>query len=204
MPAATASGNTASEERQHVRIITGNLRGRVLPFNSRRWGSIRLTSSKLKGALFAMLGDLEGQRFLDLCSGSGQIGLEAHSRGALVTMNEPDKRRYTQLKHLLRDWQIRALDLHNKKGQLLIELQQEAKRNFEVAYIDPPYHARLDGAPLSLGLAQRLAASQLLVPGALMLVQHQDDLDLPDAIEGMPRVRQRAYGQTVLSAYRKD
>ena len=187
-----------------MRIITGSLRGRVLPFNSSRWGSIRLTSSKLKGALFAMLGDIEGQRFLDLCSGSGQIGLEAHSRGALVTMNEPDRRRYTHLKHLLRDWQVRALDLHNKKGQQLILQQQEAQCRFEIAYIDPPYHARLEGNPLSLGLAQRLAASQLLVPGGLMLVQHQDEVDLPETLEGMQRLRQRAYGQTLLSAYLKD
>jgi 16S rRNA (guanine966-N2)-methyltransferase len=187
-----------------VRIITGFLRGRTLPFNSRRWGSIRLTSSKLKEALFAMLGDLQDQRFLDLCSGCGQIGLEAHSRGARVTMNEPDKKRHTLLKNLLRDWQVRNLDLHNKKGQLLISLQEEANQIFEIAYIDPPYHATLEGVPLSLGLAQRLAASKLLVAGGLMLVQHQDGLEFPPDLDGMQLVRQRDYGQTVLSAYRRD
>lgn len=188
-----------------MRIITGSLKGRVLPFNARRWGDIRLTPSKLKGALFAMLGpDISGRRFLDLCAGCGQIGLEAHSRGARVTMNEPDKRRYTHLKHLLRDWQVKALDLHNKKGQHLIPLQEEARRYFDLAYVDPPYRLRLDGLPLSLALARRLAASKLLVADALLLVQHPTDLEFPPTLDGMTLVRQRDYSRTTLSAYRRD
>ena len=74
-----------------MRIVTGTLRGRHIA--SGQLGSLRLTSSRLKESIFSMLGpDLQGTHFLDLCAGSGQMGLEALSRGAHVVFNEPDRR----------------------------------------------------------------------------------------------------------------
>jgi 16S rRNA (guanine(966)-N(2))-methyltransferase RsmD len=83
-----------------VRIISGTLRGKVIPFLNSRYGDADITSQKVKGALFSMLGEhLNGKVFVDLFSGSGQIGVEALSRGAdLVVFNESDRSRFRFIK----------------------------------------------------------------------------------------------------------
>jgi 16S rRNA (guanine(966)-N(2))-methyltransferase RsmD len=185
-----------------VRIITGLLKGRVIPFHPRRHGDIRLTSSMLKEALFAMLGtDFEGQAFLDLCAGCGQIGLEARSRGARVTLNEPDPRRYLYLLQLLQEWDLEDVELHRAKGQLLIPHFQAEERRFDVVYLDPPYQARLRGRPLSLGLLQQVGEAGILADGGWCCVQHQRELELPAEAPGLVRVKERRYGDTTLSVY---
>src|SRR3990172_4106761 len=79
-----------------IRIIAGGLKGRVIPFSNKKFDDADITPQKVKGAVFSMIGEwLEGKGFLDLYAGSGQIGLEALSRGAdPVVLNEPDARRF--------------------------------------------------------------------------------------------------------------
>ena len=75
-----------------MRIVTGYLKGRTIPFNSQQESSARLTSPMLKEAVFAILADdLPGNSFFDLCASSAQIDLEAcshdvHVRGILSTL----------------------------------------------------------------------------------------------------------------------
>ena len=103
-----------------VRIVTGTLRGRRIASN--RLGNLRLTSSRLKESIFAMLGpDLKGSHFLDLCAGSGQMGLEALSRGAHVVFNEPDRRRYSILRSMLREWRVGA-QMFDTRAEMLIPI----------------------------------------------------------------------------------
>ena len=187
-----------------MRIVTGHLKGRPIPFNPRRQGRIRLTSSMLKEAVFAMLGgDLSGQAFLDLCSGCGQIGLEAHSRGAGVTLNEPDRRRHGCLASLLRDWSLHEIELCCQKAQSLIPRFQSEERRFHVVYLDPPYHGRWHGAPLCLSLLELLGRSDVLEPDGLVLAQHQAELELPETPGRLACVKERRYGDTTLSIYRE-
>ncbi len=185
-----------------MRIITGSLKGRTIPFNPRQCGQIHLTSSLLKEALFSMMGgDLEGLEFLDLCAGCGQIGLEAYSRGARVAMNEPDRRRFAQLKRVQEEWGLAGLELHHMKAQLLIPQQELRGRRFDVIYLDPPYEAQLGGLPLSLALLELLGQSGLLSPEGWCLVQHPDELDLPEETGCLALRRRRDYGRTRLSIY---
>lgn len=185
-----------------MRINTGALKGRIIPFNPRRSGQIRLTSSLLKEAVFSMLGpDLEGLSFLDLCAGCGQVGLEAFSRGARTAMNEPDKRRHALLQGLQREWRLEGLELFHLKGQVLIPWLEDRGRRFDLVYVDPPYEARLNNLPLSLALLQLLGAGALVAEQGWCFIQHQRDLALPPAAGRLQRQRQRDYGQTTLSLY---
>ncbi len=182
-----------------MRIVTGSLRGRGIP--SSRLGNLRLTSSRLKESVFAMLGaDLQGTRFLDLCAGSGQMGLEALSRGAQVVFNEPDRRRYSHLRALLHAWRIGA-QMHDVRAELLIARLGEEAHRFDTIYLDPPYHARHAGAPLCLALLEKLAAVQLLHDSGIIIAQHQKELELPEQIGSLHRLRMREYGNTNLSIY---
>ena len=66
-----------------MRIIAGNMKGRKL--NPPKGDSIRPTSDKVKEAVFSMIGEhIDGAVAIDLFAGSGNLGLEALSRGAKV------------------------------------------------------------------------------------------------------------------------
>lgn len=185
-----------------MRIITGLLKGRTIPYNPRQQGDIRLTSSLLKEALFAMLGpDLHDQAFLDLCAGCGQIGLEAHSRGARVVLNEPNRQRAAHLETICRQWELEDIDLRRTWAQDLIPDLQEQNQRFDIAYLDPPYRDLLEGQPLVLALLHCFAAADLLTPAGLLFVQHPRQLDLPAEVDQIAVLRRRDYGNTTLSSY---
>ncbi|MFH1569220.1 MAG: RsmD family RNA methyltransferase [Gemmatimonadota bacterium] len=185
-----------------MRIVAGTLRGRTIPFTPKRHGHVRVTSAKLKEAVFAILGaSLEGETFLDLCAGSGQIALEAHSRGARVLANEPDGRREACLRHLVRQWQLTDFELHGAKAQVLIPQLAAQGRSFDIVYADPPYEATHADLPLSEALLRLAAEAGLLAPGGLLLVQHSRRLDLPERCGNLLRQRRRTYGDTDLSHY---
>jgi len=149
-----------------------------------------------------MLGsELEDQTFLDLCAGSGQIGLEACSRGAQVTFNEPDRRRHEQLRRILRQLRAPRVDLHCAKGQVLIPRLRESGKRFDLVYLDPPYHALRSGQPLSLALLELLADGTLFSPQGLLLIQHQSELEFPSEIDQLLLLRRRPYGNTALAIY---
>ena len=184
-----------------MRIVTGAFRGRRIP-SGNRLGDIRLTSTRLKEAVFSMLGpDLSGRNFLDLCAGSGQMGLEALSRGAIVELNEPDRRRLTQIRSLLYEWRAGVAGLHATKAQALIPQLDTAGRRFNIVYADPPYRACYCGEPLLLGLIAALGQSQLITEPGLLLVQHQTELDLPESSGRLTLTQQRGYGNTALGIY---
>jgi 16S rRNA (guanine(966)-N(2))-methyltransferase RsmD len=145
-------------------------------------------------------GDLAGSNFLDLCAGSGQMGLEALSRGAQVVFNEPDRRRHRHLRDLLRQWCVGA-EMHAVRAEMLIPRLGQETRRFHTIYLDPPYDARHSGAPLCLTLLERLAETSILSPEGLILVQHQTDLEMPAAAGALECLRRRQYGSTHLSIY---
>jgi len=185
-----------------VRIVTGTLRGRQIPFNPRRFGNARVTSGKLKEALFSALGGmLEGESFLDLCAGSGQIALEAYSRGARITAVEPDQRRLLLLRKLVAEWDIEDAELLGVKAQTLIPQFQRQSRRFDTIYLDPPYDAQVSSRPLAIALIELIGNSDLLNDGGLLAVQHFKGLQLPQEQGCLRAVRQRPYGDTVLTQY---
>ena len=182
-----------------MRIVTGSLKGRSIPFNPRRHGEIRVTSARLKEAVFSMLGPLAGRSFLDLCAGSGQIALEAYSRGARVTACEPNGRRYRMLRELLQTWGVdERLQLSNQKAQMLIS---QGGGSYDGVYVDPPYEAALGGRPLSLALAEQLALSGMIDSGGMMFVQHPGGLHLPDSLDSLRLERRRRFGDSAVSVY---
>lgn len=190
-----------------MRIITGRLRGRSIPFSQRRHGDVRVTSGRLKEALFARLGPLDGLRFLDLCAGSGQIGLEACSRGAMVVAAEPDRRRATSLKSILAEWRIGdELDLRARRAEVVLkelagQIGAGEAQPFDYVYIDPPYHAYRSSLPLCQALLEDVAARGILAPTGQVLVQHDRRQTLPESCHCLGRLDERLYGDSLLSTY---
>ena len=188
-----------------MRIVTGKLKGRIIPFDVGKHDDARVTPGRIKEAAFTILGaSLEHVYFLDLFSCSGQIGLEAYSRGARVLLNEPNRGRHGFISKLLNDWGLeKQIRLLNQPVERLLPLLESEQLHFDVIYADPPYLQRLNDVPFALAVLTRLSGSALVAPSGHILIQHVADLELPAAVRCLSLRMRKTYGGTSLSIYRK-
>jgi 16S rRNA (guanine966-N2)-methyltransferase len=124
-----------------VRIIGGLYRSRVLSFPSR--AGLRPSPDRVRETLFNWLGqDLSGRECLDLFAGSGALGFEAASRGASrVVMVERDARAFEALQRNARALGCEPV-VELWRGDAL-EFVREARRAFDVVFLDPPFDSGL-------------------------------------------------------------
>jgi 16S rRNA (guanine(966)-N(2))-methyltransferase RsmD len=140
---------------------------------------------------------IEGCRWLDLCSGAGTMGAEALSRGARFVLGIECSRQACEITRS--NWQ--RLVKPDQSFQILradvasIGHKLSAKDTFDVIYFDPPYRSTLYGTVLPLLPA-------FVAPHGWLFVEHLRKEDLPAQINKLQRVDQRTYGQTALSIYR--
>ena len=176
-----------------MRIITGTKRGKKLL--SLEGEQVRPTTNMVKEALFNILQfGIEGRRVLDLFAGSGQIGLEALSRGArqaVLVDSSRDAVRVIQKNVEATGFgsqcQVVAADF---AGYLRAE-----QGMFDVAFIDPPYQAGLLGQALSLTAGR-------MNPGGVIVCEHGSREEPPEGAGGFARQKTYRYGRTALTVYR--
>ncbi|MDA0746608.1 MAG: RsmD family RNA methyltransferase [bacterium] len=188
-----------------MRIITGTLKGRTIPFNNKKYGNARTTSGRVKEAVFSMLGnDLADFRFLDLFACSGQIGLEALSRGAHATLNESNPRRHRFLADLLPAWHLENIQLYSRPAlKLVTELAADCQ-TFDIVYLDPPYHETVADESIALATLKKVADASLVASRGLVLVQHAPTIQLPPVYSSHTKIRTKEYGDTHLTVYRNE
>ena len=117
-----------------MRIIAGRLKGRVLLAPPEGDLRVRPTADRAREALFSILQRWPQGPFLDLCAGTGAVGLEAWSRGyGPVTCVEAGEPGWSCLLRNLRDTEVRALK------QDALKLPQDAFPSQAVVFLDPPY-----------------------------------------------------------------
>ena len=191
-----------------MRVIAGTFRGRRLatPKGSRL---VRPTADRVKESIFSILRErVVDANFLDLCAGTGSMGIEALSRGAKhVTFLERDSRcieiieRNLHTCDLLTESNARYYLLRRDVVKGITDL---CKRStvFEIIYFDPPYRVDLSGgSQLYTTCLSLLAENSLLCIGGILLVEHAKQVLLPDIIGSLKRSRQARYGDTVVSFY---
>lgn len=186
-----------------MRIIAGELKGRRMAFRNEKYGNARVTSEVVKKAAFSSLGEtLSGNYFLDLFACSGQIGLEACSRGARVVINEPNRRCNRFIAQLIDQWHLGdRVALFARSAQALLPQLARSQSRFDILYLDPPYHAQLDGQPMARAVLGRVATTPILAPNARILIQHAARTPLPESFPNLTLFRQKKYGDTMLSTY---
>ena len=120
-----------------MRVTGGNFRSRVVRIPDIQ--GVRPTSSKVRQALFNILGDIEGCSGLDLFSGSGIMAIEALSRGASsMTSIEAHPAVYRALQQSREVFQLQEhWNIH--KGTLPHRLNTVAEQSFDFIFADPPY-----------------------------------------------------------------
>jgi 16S rRNA (guanine(966)-N(2))-methyltransferase RsmD len=189
-----------------MRITAGSLRGRHIPFNAKKFGNAEVTPQKLKGALFSILGEsLEGRVFLDLFSCSGQVGLEAVSRGCrLVVFNERDRRRFEFIRSIVKEWGLEdaARVLHMKASACLQYVSARGEL-FDYIFLDPPYRKDRGDAALYHELLEELSEYPLLRGGGVVIVQHYAQNVLREASGAFLLAERRVYGTSGLAFYRR-
>jgi 16S rRNA (guanine966-N2)-methyltransferase len=179
-----------------TRIIGGEASGRRLA--TPPGGGTRPTSDRVREALFssleAALGALSGLRFLDLYAGSGAIGLEARSRGAVgVTCVEQDRRSAGVVAG-----NARALgfdDVEVVVSSVGRALAAQPRAPYDVVFADPPYS--LPAASVEADL-DALVRGGWLGPAGIVVVERSSRGPGPVWPEGVEGDRSRRYGETTL------
>ena len=189
-----------------MRITSGSLKGRVIPFNPEKFNDADVTPSKIKEALFSILGEnLGGRKLLDLFAGSGQIGLEALSRGAeSVVFNDRDSRRVRFIGEMTRNWGVaeRSVVLHMPETRCLRYLESKAMK-FDIIFLDPPYIKKRGRVREYDALLEGITSHGLLNADAPVIVQHFSGNELPENPGGLNIDKTRVYGTSSLSVYRE-
>lgn len=180
-----------------MRVISGFYRGRVL--KSPQDSKTRPTSDRLRETLFNILAPRisDETRFLDLCAGTGAIGIEALSRGAqFVTFVDRSKKSCALVEENLD--KLAVPESQTEVLNLAAEnfTAREHKHGWDIAFFDPPYES-----DYGLVLHDFGTKVDLLKGGGLLVVEHHTKKQLPDAVGSLRRWRVVKQGETSLSFY---
>ena len=211
-----------SRQPKNMRVIAGAFKGRrlVAPKGNR---IVRPTTDRVKESVFSILREqVIDAAFLDLCAGTGSMGIEALSRGAKhVTFLERDPRCLQIIERNLRICGlstqphtsgsraahkpvVRTCLLRRDAVKGMSYLQKQAAV-FRIIYFDPPYNKGPEGSPeLYTTCLTLLAENALLSPDGTLLVEHAKGSIMPDEIGSLTRNRIAGYSDTVVSFYRKE
>jgi 16S rRNA (guanine966-N2)-methyltransferase len=166
---------------------------------------VRPTSDRLRETLFNILAPrIEGTRFLDLCAGSGAVGIEALSRGAqFVTFVDRSRKMCGLVESNLDLCGVPEDETEVVMSEAAEFLRRTSTRGFEgwdVVYFDPPYS--IDYLPVMLALAAPDA--MLLKENGLLIVEHHHKKELKDAVGSLRRWRIVKQGDSSLSFYERS
>ena len=179
-----------------MRVIAGKARGTQL--KTPEGMLTRPTADRVKEALFSIIQfDLSGAEVLDLFGGTGQLGIEALSRGAkravFVDMQEKACRLIREnLKKTHMEDQASGV-----QGDYLAYLNR-CREKYHIIFLDPPY------AEVFLETAlKRITEIDILHSGGIIVTERPLEKALSAEFDGFTRSRDYKYGKTVLTLYRK-
>ncbi len=183
-----------------MRVIAGYYRGRNL--KSPPSMQVRPTSDRLRETLFNVIAPrIEGARFLDLCAGSGAVGIEALSRGAThVTFVDRSRKMCGLVEANLDLCGVPEDETEVVMSEAAEFLRRAATRDTErwdIAFFDPPYATDYLPALAAFG------TGTILTDEGLLVVEHHHKNELKDAVGEIRRWRTLKQGDSALSFYEK-
>lgn len=176
-----------------MRVISGEVGGRRL--QTPEDFAVRPTTDKVKEALFSSLQfEIEGARVLDLFSGSGQLGIEALSRGAESAVFVDNSKQSIALTK-------KNLSLCSLNAQVIladsVSYIEKSEETFDIVFLDPPYLA---------GILQKVlpSVSEHMSESGVIVAESPFGEELPEKLNNsFELVKQKKYGSMQLSFYRK-
>ena len=178
-----------------MRVITGKARGRML--ETLKGDDVRPTTDKVKEAIFsAVQFELEGRKFLDLFAGSGQMGIEALSRGCANAIFIDKSKMATKVIE-------RNLAVTNLKQFATIytmdslSFLKSTQEEFDIIFVDPPYNKGI------LQEIMPLCAQRMKKTGVIICESALND-EILQKYYKFTLDRQRTYGKIKVSIYRHE
>jgi 16S rRNA (guanine966-N2)-methyltransferase len=183
-----------------MRVISGQYRGRILRSPTHR--KTRPTSDRLRETLFNVLAPHIGDdtRFLDLCAGTGAIGIEALSRGAdFVTFVDKSRRACALIEENLdllnvseTDTEVICLPAETFTGR-------DHLKGWDIAFFDPPYDLDYGAVLFDFGNSR-----SLLNPEGILVTEHHTKRSVPETAGALRRWRVLKQGETSLSFFERS
>ncbi|CAN5742673.1 16S rRNA (guanine(966)-N(2))-methyltransferase RsmD [soil metagenome] len=182
-----------------MQVTEGKHRGKYLV--STVSPKIKPTARRLREVMFRILyRKTRAKRFLDLCAGSGMVGIEAVSRGALLgTFVERSARMCSYIKKNLATCGIKEGhgEVHEVEVVPFLKEMKKRKRCWDVVYFDPPYDADYDE------VLKYLARGVALEKGGTLVIEHHAEMFFPEKINQLKRWRVIVQGDSALSFYER-
>lgn len=179
-----------------MRVITGSARG--VRLKTPEGLDTRPTADKVKEALFSAIQfEVEGRTVLDLFAGSGQLGIEALSRGASrAVFVDAGKAAVALVKENLK--RTKMTEQATVVQSDYISYLSRCRERFGLIFLDPPYAEEFLEKSL-----QKIVEFDILVTGGIIVTERPEGKELPYAFEGYTRSKDYRYGKTLVTLYRK-
>ena len=180
-----------------MRVITGKARG--VQLKTPEGMLTRPTADRVKEALFSIINfDLPGASVLDLFGGTGQLGIEALSRGANSAVFVDQREDACKI---IRE-NLRRTKLESQ-GRVVrsdyLDYLRRSREKFDIILLDPPY------AEVFLENALKcITEIDILKTDGIIVAERPVEKELPFEFEGFTRSKDYKYGKTLLTIYRKD
>ncbi len=180
-----------------MRVISGKARGVVL--RTPEGLDTRPTADRVKEALFSIIQfDIPGTRILDLFGGTGQLGIEALSRGAKsAVFVDAGEKACRLIKENLKRCKMET------DGKVIcsdyLKYLENCRETFDIVFLDPPYaEVFLENA------LKMLSEIDILQSGGIIVAERPVGKELSLTFPGFTRSKDYKYGKTVLTLYHKD
>lgn len=180
-----------------MRVISGSARGVTL--KTPEGELTRPTTDRVKEALFSAIQfDLPAARVLDLFGGTGQLGIEALSRGAKsAVFVDHQEKACALIKENLR--RTRLQDQATVIRSDYLAYLKRCKDRFDLIFLDPPY------AEVFLENALKcITQIDILQSGGIIITERPVGKELPFELSGFTRSKDYKYGKILITLYRKD
>ena len=180
-----------------MRVITGSARG--CPLKAPKGMDTRPTLDQVKEGLFSAIQfEIEGRRALDLFAGSGQLGIEALSRGAASCVFVDAGREAVQVvrENLERTGLSERARVFRSD---YLSFLNSCREVFDLIFLDPPY------ADVFLeNSIKRISEIDILSESGIILCERPSDKTLPPPPTGLKHWKDYRYGRAAITIYRKD
>ena len=183
-----------------MRVVAGTLKGRRV--TAVKGENTRPTSDKIKESIFNMIGPyFDGGLVLDLYSGSGNLGIEALSRGiekGIFVDKEHDAVR-TIRKNVEALGLERRVEIYRNDAFKALKALVKRELQFDLILLDPPYKGQQINA-----IIEFVSEHHLLIAGGVVMAECLKADELYESIGDIKQIRREIYGITAISIYKKE
>ncbi len=175
-----------------MRVITGTARGRKL--EQLEGNDVRPTTERVKEAVFSIIQfNIEGRKFLDLFAGSGQMGIEALSRGASrAVFVDSSKDSIDIIKRNLQTTKLEECSRVFRTDS--ISYLKSCRETFDLVFLDPPYESGL----LETAIQN---IEKVMNKGGTVICESPVKQDLPEGFGEFVKLKEYRYGKIKITTY---